>query len=219
MIDILRRIGLAACLCFATSIAAHADTFSFTGNFNQDDDVQLFHFTVGSTSTVTLRSLSYAGGTQADGHVVARGGFDPILALFDAAGNLIGQNDDDNDGVVPPDAVTGQRYDTYLSSLLGAGSYVVSVMQYNNFAIGPTLAAGFRRDGQGNFTATLNGGCGASRFCDAANDARDSHWAFDIGGVNSASTVVTPIPAAMPLLLSGMAGLGVLRLRRNQPAA
>ena len=37
-----------------------------------------------ATSTVTLQTYGYAGGTNAAGQVIAQGGFDPILALFDS---------------------------------------------------------------------------------------------------------------------------------------
>ncbi len=53
-----------------------AADFSFRGNFSTDDEVHLFNFSVGATSTVTLKTLSYAGGTQADGTVISAGGFD-----------------------------------------------------------------------------------------------------------------------------------------------
>lgn len=46
--------------------SAMADDFSFTGNLSDDDDVQLFEFSVGVTSTVTMRTYSYAGGVMAD---------------------------------------------------------------------------------------------------------------------------------------------------------
>jgi hypothetical protein len=72
--------ALAAMVLVSTPAAA-AD-FSFTGNFTQDDNVQLFNFVVGAPSSVTLRTWSYAGGTNAAGTTIARGGFDPILALF-----------------------------------------------------------------------------------------------------------------------------------------
>jgi hypothetical protein len=75
--------------------------FSFTGTFGADDDVQLFSFTTDGSSTVTLRSYSYAGGTQADGNVMSHGGFDPGMTLFDATGLRIGKDDDnDDDGEV-----------------------------------------------------------------------------------------------------------------------
>ena len=184
-----RATWIAACVAIALLVpglgAAQpaGAAFSFRGNFAADDDVQIFTFVVGGESPVTLVTYSYAGGTQADGTVIPRGGFDPILALFDAAGNLIGQNDDGGGGNVPTDPVTGRAYDTFLQTVLSPGEYSVAVMQYNNFAAGQTLAEGFARVGQPFFTAAW--GCSNGQFCDVGASNRTSSWAFDILGVLS----------------------------------
>lgn len=181
---------------------ALADNFSFQGTFTSDDQVQLFTFTVGSTSTVTLQTWSYAGGVDAAGVTIPRGGFDPILALFNSSGAEINQNDDGG-GNVPADPFTGEHYDTYLQSTLTPGVYTVSVMEYDNFANGPNLSDGFERAGQGNFTGAL-GDCSQGYFCDVSGvspyNNRDGNWEFDILGVNSASTSTTPEPASLALL-------------------
>jgi hypothetical protein len=195
--------------------------FSFTGNFSQDDDVQLFNFVVGAPSSVTLRAWSYAGGVNAAGQVIARGGFDTILAVFDSSGLLINQNDDGGSNVAA-DALTGLHYDTYLQVALGAGSYRVSVMQYNNFAIGPNLSNGFSRDGDGNFTPLLSGttDCEAGQFVDVSGsvsnhgNCRDSHWAFDILNVEGANETNVPEPTTMTLMGLGLAGLWSRSRRR-----
>jgi hypothetical protein len=197
---------------------ASAANFSFTGSFAQDDDVQLFNFSVGAPSNVTLETLSYAGGLNAAGDLIARGGFDPILALFDSGGNLIGQNDDGGPSLVATD-LSGQAWDTFFTALLAAGNYTVAIMQYNNFANGPTLADGFQRSGQGNFT---DPSCAASSFCDVSGSAfnqRDGHWAFDILNVESASSSVVPLPAALPLLAGGLGLMGWMARRRRGQAA
>ena len=212
---------------FATLMcsAAQATDFSFTGSFTQDDNVQLFNFTVGSSSSVTLRSLSYAGGTNAQAQTIASGGFDPILALFNGTGALINQNDDGGSNV-PADAVTGARYDVYLQSLLAPGDYTVSVAQYNNFAVGPNLSNGFGRTGTGNFTPSLSN-CGATQFCDVTGSSpgnrRDGHWAFDILNVSAASvpnpTVgAVPEPGIYAMMLAGLGFIGFAR-RRQRPKA
>jgi len=196
--------------------SAQAANVSFTGSFAADDSVQLFNFSVGALSTVTLRSYSYAGGIQANGNVVAAGGFDPILALFDGAGHFIGQNDDG--AGVPADPVTGRHYDTLLQTSLAAGNYIVSVMEYNNFAVGANLSDGFVRDGQGNFTPAFTG-CVAAAFCDVSGAVRTNQWAFDILNVTDATEVggvsTVPIPAALPLLASALAWLGFFGYRRR----
>lgn len=185
-------------LALATSLAcsaAQATDFSFTGSLADPGEVQLFSFSVGSTSNVLLRTWSYAGGTNAAGAVIARGGFDPILALFDSTGALIGQNDDGGINV-DPDAVTTARFDTYLSLPgLVAGDYRVSVAVFPNFAVGPNLSNGFP---------------GASTY-----NNRTADWAFDVIGVDTAVVTNVPVPAALPLMAAGLGLFGFIARRRR----
>ena len=210
-------IGAACAINFALCSTASAASFSFTGTFSADDDVQLFNFTAGGASTVTMRTYSYAGGVQADGNVVSAGGFDPILALFDNAGNFIGQNDDGAIGTVSTDPNTIEAWDTYLDVALVAGNYTVAIMQYDNFALGPTLSDGFLQTGNPFFTGTL-GNCSNGQFCDVSGvnpyNNRTNEWAFDV--LNVATASVVPIPAAAWLFGSGLIGLiGVARRKRS----
>ncbi len=143
---------------------ALANNFSFTGTFSGDDDVQLFNFSVGAPSTVTLVTKSYAGGTLADGTVIPAGGFDPILALFDSTGLFIDDNDDGSFPDVGIDPVSGNDWDSFLQLALGAGDYTAAVTQYDNFAIGPNLSDGFDQTGDPAFTSMF--GCTNGQFCD-----------------------------------------------------
>jgi hypothetical protein len=216
-----KLIGVAALLfCSLGGSSASADNFSFTGTFTHDSDVQLFNFTVGATSTVTLRTFSYAGGTNSAGSVIPRGGFDPILALFDSTGALINENDDGGANV-PADSVTGAHFDTFLQSSLAAGNYTVSVMEFDNFAPGPNLSNGFTFSGPpSNFTAGF-GGCSAPSFCDVTGSARTSNWAFDILNVNSATIPGVPGPiagAGLPGLIFASGGLLGWWRRRQKTA-
>lgn len=197
-----------------------AASFSFTGNFTQDDNVQLFNFTVGAQSDVTFRTWSYAGGVNAAGATIARGGFDPILAVFASTGLRLGTNDDGG-GSVPTD-LSGQNYDTFFTINLVAGNYTVAVMQYDNFSIGPNLSNGFVRSGQGNFTPAMVGAsCSATQFCDVSGsnafNERDSHWAFDILNVADAVPVDgVPEPSTAALIGLGALLLGTVFRRRSE---
>ena len=201
----MKTLKILAALTVATmglsSAPALATDFSFTGSLPTANSVQLFNFTVGAPSTVTLRTWSYAGGTNAAGSLIARGGFDPILALFDSTGLRINQNDDGGSNVAAD--TTGARFDTFLSSLLQSGTYTVSVMAYSNFSIGPNLSNGFSNTG--NFT-------------DVTGSVRTNQWAFDVLNVNGATQGgAVPEPATWAMMLIGFGAAGVsLRYRRRK---
>jgi len=174
--------------------SGQAANYSFTGTLANPNEVLLFDFSVGTTSDVTLRTYSYAGGTNAAGTVIANGGFDPILSLFDSAGSMIDNNDDGDDDV-PADPATGNQYDTYLFlPSLAAGSYTVSISAFSNFPAGNNLSYGFENDG------TFNG--------------RTASWAFDVLGVGEATLQNVPEPATAALFTVGLLGLGMVRRRR-----
>src|SRR5436309_2168188 len=106
-----------AAMLAATSYGA---SISYTGNFVQDDDVVILSFDLASPQTVTLRTWSFAGGTNAGGGLVPAGGFAPVLSLFDASGakDLLAV---DRDGGAGPcgaraaDPASGFCWDAYLN--------------------------------------------------------------------------------------------------------
>ena len=207
-------VSLFAGVFLSTGAFAGPTNFSFTGTLAADDGVELLGFTTDGSSTVTLRTYSYAGGTQANGNIVPRGGFDPTLALFDSVGNKIASNDD-GDGV-PADSVTGGAYDTKLSILLDVGAYTVAVSQSYNFANGPTFSDGYTEAGSPFFTAGF--GCTNGQFCDSSGDNRSSSWAFDVLDAETAETEV-PQPSTASLLGFGLVGLYSLRWRKARSVA
>lgn len=180
--------------------SAHAADFSFTGKFTNDNEVQEFDFAVaGPGADVTLRTWSYAGGTNAAGDEIARGGFDPIVTLFNAStGAFVAANDDGANVNVDP--VNGIPFDSFLMQNLNAGTYKATVTQFSSFANGPLLIDGFDGTGQTNF------------------GSRDSQWAFDVLNVESASvgaSYISPIPEpeSYALLLAGLGLLGFVARR------
>lgn len=195
---------------------APAANLSFTGAFTQDDDVQLFTLSIGAVSNVTLRTWSYAGGTNAAGASIGSGGFDPILTVFDSTGAVVGANDDGGASVTP-DPVTNATFDSFLDLTgLAPGLYTVALTQFDNFAAGPNLSNGFVRSGQGNFTPALSGIVGCTQFCDVAGGIRDGDWAVDILNVDQAEEVPRVLePATMTLLGAGLAAMSFLRRRKR----
>lgn len=190
------------------SLHVNAADFSYTGNFSHDNDVQTFSFIVAIPSVVTLRTWSYAGGINAAGNTIDRGGFDPILALFETSNGLkIGENDD-GDSLVTAD-INGRNFDTFLTKSLDPGNYTVSIQQYDNIAIGPFLSNGFTADGIANVNFR-NG------FVDFDGGQRDAHWAFDLLNVNSAvNTSPVPEPETYALMLVGLSFIGFTIRRRK----
>jgi hypothetical protein len=213
--------GLLALVASSTLIApAQAIDFDFSGTFEQDNDVLLFSFTTDADTTATVFSSSWVDG-----------GFDPILTLWDSAGNLLQQQDDGlNIGSTLSNGVSYDHglWDTYFNQFLTAGSYLVSITQYNNFATGTNLSAGFAFDGVGNESFTSEFGCSQGSFCGATGQAdmtgdpnfnRTNAWEFHVLNVAQAEIVDPPpstsVPEPMSLLSLLVLGGGLALLRRQ----
>lgn len=207
----LKTIAALLALCAYVSPAS-ATNMSYTGQFANDNSVQLITFTVGALSTVGLRTWSYAGGVNAAGQAIARGGFDPIVALFNSAGVLIGEQDDAGCSKVSADAVTRQCWDINFNIELVAGTYTASIQQWNNFNVSGNLADGFYyQDAQ--YQNFRNGSI------DEMDVRRNGLWALDILNVNPAPQAQVQVPEPASLGLLGAAPFGMAALRRRRASA
>lgn len=198
---------LAILTLFLAGVAsAPAATISLTGTFAADDDVALFSFSVSSPSNVTLRTLSYAGGTNGAGASIAPGGFDPIVSLFDAAGTFLDLVDDSFSA--PVDPVTGLAADAELMIFLAPGMYQVALTQFDNVPVGD-LVDGFLLTGDPTLTAIF--GCSNGQFCDQTGANRTNFYALDLINVDDQAQI--PEPGTMVLLGSAVAAMAWRRRR------
>lgn len=178
-----RSSAAVAVLVSAMTTTAIAGNFSFSSldsGFSDNSRVE-FEFYVSSdtnnTQNVTVRTLSYAGGTNSAGELIPAGGFDPILTVFDAQGSLVAYDDD---GASEIDPSTGSSYDALLSLDLTEGSYQVVLTEFANFY-----------DEQ---TGTFSGNEGDQ----IAGGDRTPFWAVDILGVESATFLGLINPGGQP---------------------
>ncbi len=215
----LSTVFFAGMLHFSSSAVAVSTDFDFSGNFVSDDDVVLQSFNLAFDSNVTIFSSSW-GDDLGDGDGwVERGGFDPILAIWDSSGILLLQRDDGNiEGTTQSNGVdyTYGVWDTFIEIFLTAGDYTASITQYNNFAVSTLLNGGFQRDGNSNFT--FDDGNGPEPFFNGVwsapgTDPRTGAWEFHILAVESASQSQVPEPATIALIALGLVGIGYKRYK------
>jgi len=202
-----------AVLAVCIGQAGWASSINLSGSFSQDDSHQILAFSVQNDATVTVRTTSFANG-----------GFAPLLALFSpinffAPIGLV--NDCVNFGADP---ATGYCYDSAVQwSAVAGEQYFIAITEFDNYAIGPTLADGFTRDGQGNFTADVpfnNPVPGGSFLLPDSATQRTNDWAVNFFSLDpTLQAYAVPEPSSGVLLLGGaflLAGLRKARKPRNQ---
>jgi len=193
-----------------------SNTFEFSGAFSEDDILLQYQFTLGAGSTVTIESFSYAG----NGSTISAGGFAPVLSLFgtEISGDRVLLTFDDG-GSAPGgcgprliDSVSNACLDGFVTRVLGAGTYLVTLSENDNTPNGPDLLGGFNETGNGNFTG-INQGFPGEAFLDPFGNQRTANFDFTISGVDTAQ--VLPEPSTISLLIAGLGLLaGAARVRK-----
>ncbi len=176
------------------------------GKLSGDQDVAFLRLNLATkqTSQVSFETFSYAGGKMSNGTVVGRGGFDPIVTVFDHTGRMIGFNDD-NRATNRRDSLNGGPGDSLLQLRLDPGKYTVAISQFANF---PNYSVdGPYSETEGNYSGRF--GCSNGQFCDATGLNRTSDYALDV------KVAPIPVPPALPLMAAGIGALMTLRIRRR----
>ena len=215
---------LAGLFALAVAPAVYADSVSFTfnGSFTYDNDVQLFHVTLGSPES--LLAYTTSGAT---------GGFPTFLMLFDSDGSPVQQQSGDpacldgyssygpngcNDAyLLEPPALTPPEY-------LPPGKFTIALVQWDNYWNG-SLSDGFMYDGAANrnFTNAYGYcGTGTAYFCDPSSNTQDSpDWSLTITLTSAAGTPAlgdasVPEPASAMMCLGGLATVFLARRRSRR---
>jgi hypothetical protein len=194
---------MALLLCSVQAVSAAS--FSYTGSFSNDSDVQLFDLSLAAdSSTVVINTLSVNGGLNVAGNLIAAGGFNPYLSLWDqSAGGWVFNT---SNQAISAEAVISNTAPYSYGTLL-AGNYILALSQYDNIAAGTNLSDGFAAalsltsfNPAAPFTTNGGGGSG--------------HWAVDIHNADTASLRAVPLPGSFGFMVSGLLALGALIRRK-----
>jgi len=148
-------------------------------------------FVVGSTSTMSAITYSYGGGTSLTGAVVAAGGLEPYLSLFDASGNFLASTFFGTQCPAGANTYAGNCDDESLDGgTLAAGTYYIALTAFQNMSLAENYGLGNLSDG---FT-----GLGDLQLDE------DLHYGFDVI-LTPNSTPPPPVPEPNYLFLMAFA--------------
>ena len=114
-----------------------AGSISLTGNLDPQDpnSVFLYTFYLGADSDLQFQSYGYGGGINLVGQVIASGGFDPYLTIFQGSGASATFYASNDDGLCPPGNPDPGCADATLN-LTGvhAGAYTLALTVFGNIS-------------------------------------------------------------------------------------
>ena len=162
----------------------------------------VYTFTVNTTTTMDAITYGYAGGTSLTGAVVAAGGLEPYLSLFDATGNFLASTYFRT--TCPPGANSfgGNCFDVSLNGgTLTPGTYQIALTAFENMSLVENGTGSNLPDG---FT-----GLGSLAPGESLN------YAFDVVLLQNSLPQNTPEPASLLLITIGCAALALRKRKTN----
>jgi len=165
------RFFLPILLLAVFTAPSHAGTLFLSGNLRTDANVTdcgpgctlgpldtddayaqwaavVTQFTIATGGPVQAITYGFGGGVSLGGHVVASGGFEPYLSLFDAGGNLLASTYFGTTCPAGANSYLGNCYDVELNAgVLSAGTYFLALTAYENMSFAENLGTGTLADG------------------------------------------------------------------------
>ena len=201
----------------SSSALGWSSTISYTGSLANPEDLFQTTVTLSSPGTLTLQTWGFGGGTNAAGHPIAPGGFDPLVAVFTgaAATSLVNGTADDLTnysgfagcppaGLIKIGNVAGNCGDIKMMLSLSAGTYTV-VLTDADYIPNAIFDNGALSEG---FTDLTGGSFPLQTCVDAADCNNDTpKWALDITVPTASTSVPEPgtlsfVSVALALLMS-----------------
>lgn len=189
--------GAQAASISTTNLGSVSGKVTKTGTLTDEAQVIEEAFMLSAVSDLTVFTTSYGGGTNLNGTTTPPGGFQPMVTLYDSAGNYV-MGEEVTSPIADRDPRTDVALDAYLKSTsLKAGGYIVTLTDiFNQQPVTATnLSDGFT-------------GVGGPAFADVQGNTRNGNFALNLS-VTPASSAV-PEPASFWLVLLPLAGIALL---------
>lgn len=163
----------------------------------------VYSFQVLQPTPMEAITYSYGGGTSLTGAIVASGGLEPYLSLFDAGGNFLASTFYGT--TCPPGAntVSGNCYDVSLDGgILSPGSYEIAITAYENMSYAENLGSPYLlSDG---FTGLGN-----------LQPGEKLTYAFDV--ILSAQTAPVPEPGTLAMITGALLAFALFVRPQSDP--